>query len=120
MRNLKSAWLWILALSAALWLGYADFRSDDTGITAGFLLLFAAGFSFAQPQRPWRWGLFWGFSIPITETLFLAFGMKPRYPVSVVVSLLALLPAFLGAYAGAGLHHFVFSSRPDDPAAPGG
>jgi hypothetical protein len=112
MRNLSRIGLWTLALLLALWLVHADSRSDDTGITAGLVLLFAAAFSFARPERPWLWGLFWGLSFPVGYVLLAALAGKAP-TAHVAESLLALVPAFLGAYGGAALRRFL------SPAPPG-
>ncbi len=125
MRQFAAIGLWIVALGLALWLGFAALRSDDMGILAGLLFLFAAGCSFAQPQRPWRWGLFWGLSIPVTTLLFSALYPNLHYAIpwkaiwpDLLPTFVALLPAFLGAYAGAGLRRLFSVPRPDDPPAP--
>lgn len=89
--------LWLMALLCAAWLCKADLHTDDTGIVAGLVLIFAAVCTFADPQWPWLWALFWGLCIPLTELMVL--GPKRGLP-----ALLALVPAAIGALLGYLLH----------------
>jgi hypothetical protein len=62
----------LLALVAAaigLTLGYLDSRPswDDTGITAGLLLLTSAMVAGLSGRRPWLWALLIGIWIPLLE-----------------------------------------------------
>lgn len=108
MRKLFPITACALAVVVAVWLADAERRTDDTGIVAGLTLLFAAASAFALPRRPLLWALFWGLAIPARGLLVSRF---------VPESLLALVPAFLGAFVGAGLRR-LFSSRPEEPALP--
>ena len=88
---------WLL-LAGALVLGLAIALVDsspgwdDTGVSAG-LLLVAAGLSgAARPSRAWLWALALGLWIPVL-------GIAVR---GNLAALIALVPAFLGAFAGAG------------------
>jgi hypothetical protein len=111
MRHLQTAALLILAVALASWLVHADSRTDDTGIIVGLVLLFAAAFSFALPRRFWLWGLFWGLCIPIYGLLRYLFGGNLSL-ITVMQSLLALVPAFLGAVMGAGLRGLLLPPAP--------
>lgn len=83
-------------MSAAIGLGlliaWVDNRPtwDDAGITAGMVFLTTALFGALRPARPWVWALAVGAWIPF-------FGIALHHNAG---SLLALAPAFLGAYAG--------------------
>jgi zinc transporter ZupT len=112
MRNLQTVALLVLAVLVASWLVRADSRTDDTGIIAGLVLLFAAAFSFTRPRRFWAWGLFWGLCIPISGLLRYLFGGGNDSPATVAQSLLALVPAFLGAAIGAGIRNMMTGSGP--------
>jgi hypothetical protein len=84
-----------VAIAAGLSLGYLDSRPgwDDAGVTAGLLFIASATFGGLAPQRPWLWAICVGAWIPI-------FGILER---SNYGSVMALIFAFAGAYAGMGL-----------------
>lgn len=71
---------------------------DDTGIIAEVILLTCALFAGVSPARAWHWALAVGVWIPLHGL----FGTH-NYG-----SLLALVPAFLGAYLGAGIRWIMF------------
>lgn len=78
---------------------------DDTGITAGALLLTSALFGAAEPRRPWVWALAVGMGIPLHGIL-----RNGNFSM-----LLVLAFTFAGAYIGAALRR-AFAP----PAAPMG
>lgn len=84
--------LFAVGLGLGLSIGYVDSRPswDDTGITAGLLLLCTTMLGGLAPQRPWLWALCVGLWIPVFEI----------YNSSHYGSLLALAVAFIGAYGG--------------------
>jgi len=63
---------------------------DDTGVMAGVIFLTAGVLGFLGPQRPWLWALALGLWIPL-----LGIVQEQNYG-----SLVALVMAFAGAYAG--------------------
>ena len=65
---------------------------DDTGVSAGVLFLAAAALGAVRPSRAWLSALALGLWVP---ALNIAVRGNPA-------ALLALVPAFLGAFAGAG------------------
>ncbi len=87
------------ATSLGLAIGYVDSRPtwDDTGISAGLLLLSAAVLGALGPRRPWLWALGVGIWIP----LFGIFGSL-NYG-----SLIAIGVAFAGAYGGMAVRRVV-------------
>jgi hypothetical protein len=100
---------WLL-LAGALVLGLAlalvDSRPgwDDTGVSAGALLVAAALFGAARPSRAWLWAPALGLWIPVL-------GIVVR---GNLAALIALVPAFLGAFAGAGARRLL--TGPDGAA----
>lgn len=84
--------LFAVAILLGLLIGYVDSRPtwDDTGVTAGVLLITTAILGALAPQRPWVWALCVGFWIPL-------FGISGS---SNYGSLIALVIAFVGAYSG--------------------
>jgi hypothetical protein len=99
---------WILvgiAALAGLAIAYIDSRPawDDTGVTAGALLISAFAVSLLAGHRPWLWGLLVGGWVPAVE-----FGID-RHPASFI----ALVFAFVGAYAGHGVSRLWRGRRSD-------
>jgi hypothetical protein len=83
----------VTALSLGLLITWVDARPhwDDTGITAGAVLIVTGLLGLVAPERPWLWALAVGIWIPL-------FGIISHANYG---SLLALIIAFVGAYAGA-------------------
>ena len=92
MNRVHQGVLFALAISFGLLIGYVDSRPtwDDTGITAGLLLIGAGTLGALAPQRPWVWALCVGIWIPLWGITH-----GPNYE-----SLIALAIAFAGAYGG--------------------
>jgi hypothetical protein len=101
----KEPWMQKLLFVVALALGglvtYVDSRPtwDDTGITAAALLVLAGVLGFVGPARPWLWALALGVWIPLLEVV-----RTQNY-----AAMLALVVAFAGAYAGAGIRALLFA-----------
>jgi len=88
-------WLLLLAaLALGLLLALVDSSPDwdDTGVSAAAVFAGAAAFAAARPWRAWLWALAVGLWIPA-----LGIVVRDNY-----AALLALVPALLGALAGAG------------------
>jgi hypothetical protein len=81
-----------VAVGLGLLLGYVDSRPtwDDTGISAGLLLISSGILGALGPERPWLWALCVGIWI-------LVFGISTGMNFG---SLIALAVAFAGAYSG--------------------
>jgi DMSO reductase anchor subunit len=73
---------------------------DDTGVSAGALFLGAAALGATRPSRAWLWGLAVGLWVP---ALNLVVKDNPG-------ALLALVPALVGAFAGAGARRLLAGS----------
>ncbi len=85
----------LLALVAAaigLTLGYLDSRPswDDSGITAGLLLLTSAMVAGVSGRRPWLWALLIGIWIPLLEV----------WGAAGLASTVAVAISTLGAFGG--------------------
>jgi len=87
------AGLLVLAVLAGLAIAWLDSRQgwDDTGVTAGLILLTSGGFAAIRPARPWLWAVAVGGWTPL-----LGIASSGNYG-----SVLALAVSFLGAYSGA-------------------
>jgi hypothetical protein len=92
-----------LALGLGIALIGASPGWDDTGVSAA--MLFAAGFLLGavSPQRPWLWAAVVGGWVP-------ALGIARHLDAPNYGSLLALMVAVAGAYAGAGIRIFMASA----------
>lgn len=84
--------LFSVALALGALITYMDTRPnwDDTGVTAGALLIASGVLGFLGPKRPWLWALAMGVWIPLV-----GIARTHNYP-----AMLALVMAFLGAYTG--------------------
>jgi nucleoside recognition membrane protein YjiH len=91
--------LFLAALGIGILIAWVDSQPnwDDTGITAGVVLLVCAGFGALWPRYAWLWAIAIGTWIPL-----LAIFSTHNY-----TSLMALGIAFIGAYAGALARWFI-------------
>ena len=107
MQRVSFVLMVIAAVAVGIMIAWIDSRPgwDDTGITAGLVILSAAVFGALHPTRAWIWALSVGVWIPLTGIL-----LHGNYG-----SLLALGVALLGAYAGALTRRGL--APPDAPAS---
>jgi hypothetical protein len=101
----------LVALLFAVWTGYTDTHNDEVQAPLLLLLVATGSLGFAVPRRAWLWALLLGLSVPSAEYIALAVGYRlPCHPgyicppptvVSTAQTFFVLIPAFLGAYAGA-------------------
>ena len=93
--DLKFIAILILSVVCGLFIAWIDNRPgwDDTGITAGMIVLVAALFGFLKPQNPWVWALTVSGWIPLYAIVRTGdFKM-----------LLVLLFGFAGSYLGSAV-----------------
>ncbi len=92
-RDPKFIFFLILSVLAGLFLGWMDSRQgwDDTGITAGLIVVISALFGFSHPERPWIWALTVSIWIPL-HAILLTGDFK-----MLVVTLFGFAGAYLGA-----------------------
>ncbi|HEX9085788.1 MAG TPA: hypothetical protein VF836_13695, partial [Gemmatimonadaceae bacterium] len=69
---------------------------DDTGITAGAMMLVAGILGLAGPRRAWAWALAVGIWIP-------AYAVVRAQSLATFAMLIVLVFPFVGAYLGVGL-----------------
>ena len=86
-----------VALAMGGLISYLQARANlsDIGITAVILLLVSALFGFLQPKRPWLFALALGIWVPILGFI----------RTQSLITVLALVLAFVGAYSGAALRN---------------
>lgn len=93
----------VLALAFGLFAAFLDFQTDEVTVAAFVVLVgtFVAGV--LRPAGAWKWALACGLCIFAAYELGPPIGIHPRYPADPgnYATLLALVPAFVGAYAGA-------------------
>jgi len=88
-----------LAVMTGLFIAYVDSRPtwDDTGITAGTILLSSGLLTLLGYRRPWVIALAIGLWTPLYETYM---SHNYRLPGVLLFPFVVLLIAFIGAYAG--------------------
>lgn len=105
-------WHLLLALYLGLLVGLTDLRTDDPQLPVLLLLTFGLFLGFARPQAAWRWALVLGLWIPVLGWIARAAGVTNAQFSDVLFSLVALVPALIGAYAGVLVRRF--TSRAGD------
>jgi len=105
-------WHLLLALYLGLLVGLTDLRPDDPQLPALLLITFGLFLGFAQPKAAWRWALVLGLWIPVLGLIARAAGVTNAQFSDVLFSLVALVPALIGAYAGVLVRRF--TSRAGD------
>ncbi|HEX7588077.1 MAG TPA: hypothetical protein VF478_07170 [Anaerolineae bacterium] len=95
-------WLPLLTMFLGIIIGLSDLRND---VQLAALLLLAFGFfaGYAKPNYAWVWALLLGIWVPLAEFTALAIGLKLSYRPDILASAIALIPAFVGAYAGVAI-----------------
>jgi hypothetical protein len=111
-------WICLLvALIGAGFTGWVDFNNDEPQ-AAVLVIVFTTGLlGMLLPRRAWLWAIIVGLGVPAVYLAARALGYQPTSPPSPgwYASLIALIPAFIGAYAGA-LARLIINSlrlRPD-------
>lgn len=102
MQSLKHKLSLGAAILAALLIGYFDWQT--TSLTGPLLLSLALPFLFGyyRPSKPLLWGTLFGLGLFVFHLLGMIFGASLPHPseANLIITLLALPPAFLGAYLG--------------------
>ena len=97
---------WALLAASEVVIGWLNFHaSDDVQPVAAALLLAGLGFGYYKPRLAWLFaGLLW-LAIPISGIYAGAVNYHPGQvkPAPIYTTLIALIPALLGAYTGAGV-----------------
>jgi hypothetical protein len=98
--------LFVGALAFGIAITYIDSRPtwDDTGITAGAMLLGAGVLGLLGPRRPWAWALLVGFWIP-------AYAIARAPSTGSLAMLIVLVFPFVGAYLGMALRRGLAPGR---------
>ena len=109
----RTATLWLTALAIVLGLIAAYAALQGAGDLLVYVLLFMFGglLGYVGPEKPWRWGLVLGIWVPIGEIVYaMSLPSGAPAPAQLLQPLLALVPAFLGVYAGMLLRRWLVPS----------
>lgn len=105
---------WGLLVAADIVLGWLNFHaSDDVQPVAAALILAGFGFGYYRPRQAWLFaGLLW-LAIPVSGIYADAVNYHPVQvkPAPIYTTAVALVPALLGAYVGAGAHRLISLRR---------
>ncbi|MFZ2097007.1 MAG: hypothetical protein WAV05_10250 [Anaerolineales bacterium] len=103
---MKKYLVWIcftLAITGGLFAGWVDFNNDEPQAAVLVILALIFPLGLLLPRKAWLWALIVGLCLPGIYLLAPGLGYQPVSPPSPgwYASILALIPAFMGAYAGA-------------------
>jgi hypothetical protein len=106
---MKQQTFYLLAvLILGTFIGWVDLHAVEVQWSVLFLFLFGAALGIASPSLPWLSGLLLGLSVPAAHLIAPVFHAHPIIPPHRFGgAFLALIPAFMGAYAGALLRALV-------------
>jgi MFS-type transporter involved in bile tolerance (Atg22 family) len=93
----------LIALAGGTFAGWVDFNNDEPQATVLVILTVTFMVGLLYPQRAWLWAIVIGLCIPGTYLFARSLGYQPVSPPNPgwYTSLLALIPAFIGAFSGA-------------------
>jgi len=93
----------ILALSSGIFAGWVDFNNDEPQAAVLVILVVTFLLGLIQPRLAWLWAIIVALSLPAVYLVATNVGFQPVSPPSpgLYATLLALIPSFIGAYAGA-------------------
>lgn len=98
-------WPQLLMIFLGVITGLLSLHAEDMGFPVLLLLVFAFFGGFVQPERAWLCGCLVAMWVPVTEAAAHAAGVTQGSPYAILNSLVAFIPAFLGAYLGVFIHH---------------
>jgi hypothetical protein len=99
--------LLVVAIACGIAIAYVDSRPtwDDTGVTAGAMMLVAGILGLLGPRRPWLWAFLVGIGIP-------AYAIARAPSLGSLAMLLVLLFPLVGAYAGVAVRRWFMPVAP--------
>ncbi len=101
-----------LAVLGAFLAGAVDFNNDEPQAAVIVIMAIAGLLGLIQPRKAWRWAIIVGLGVPSVYLIATALGYhskgvpEPGW----YASLIALIPAFISAYAGALLRKVISTS----------
>jgi hypothetical protein len=108
----------ILAFTGGIFAGWVDFNNDEVQAAVLVILVMTFLLGMVEPRRAWLWAIIVALCLPGFYLVAVGLGYQPVSPPSpgFYGSLIALIPAFIGAYAGA-LARFVINSLVTTPSS---
>jgi hypothetical protein len=95
---------WIAAIGFGGFAVHVDLHNDEVQATVLVLLIGGGLVGLLAPHRAWRWALVLGLSIVVGDYAAPQLHLIARAPEPINWgSLIALIPAFIGTYAGVGV-----------------
>jgi hypothetical protein len=93
----------ILAFAGGIFAGWVDFNNDEPQAAVLVILVVTFLLGMSVPGKAWLWAVIVALCLPGVYILARSLGYQPKSPPSPAwyASLLALIPAFIGAYLGA-------------------
>ncbi len=96
---------WIFALIALMggtFAWWVDARNDEPQAAVIVILFFTVILGAIHPRKAWLWAVLVGLCLPVGYLVARSMGYLPANPVEPgwYASAIALVPAFIGAYAG--------------------
>jgi hypothetical protein len=103
----------MLALVGGVIIGAIDFNATEPQPAVLLVLIFAGTLGFVQPHSAWRWAIIVTLGLPLAHLSLRQLGWQPRDPVSPgeFATLIALIPAFIGAYGGVLVRRIITAAR---------
>ena len=114
--GMTPTWPLLLGGCLAAPIGYLDLHASEVQGIVALLMLGAGLWGTLWPQRAWRWALVFGMSVPLWHFGNTLAGRASPYPVepNAFATLLALVPAAIAAYGGAGIRAAMVELSPLD------
>jgi hypothetical protein len=103
----------VLALAGGLVAGAIDFNATEPQPAALLVLIFAGILGLIQPHGAWRWAIIVALGLPLAHLSLRQLGWQPRDAPEPgeYATLIALIPAFIGAYGGVLMRRVLNAGR---------
>lgn len=103
MKKYLGVMCFLIALIGAAFAGWVDFNNDEPQAAVLVILVVTFLLGYVLPGRAWLWALIVALGLPAVYLMARSLGYQPKSLPSPgwYASLLALIPAFIGTYAGA-------------------
>lgn len=92
----------LLTIVFGVSISYVDLHNDEVQPAVLLLLIFSFILGYKHPEKAWLYSLLLGLSVIIGYSVAQIIGFTPKAPPpgNILESLLAIIPAFIGGYAG--------------------
>jgi len=113
VNNFVFAWL---SFISGLIVGWVDFINNEPQPAVALLLLFTVLLGALKPRLAWLWALLCTAGLPLAYLLLSGLGLKPAsWPApGLYATLLAVIPAMLGALGGVLINYLIRGLRRKD------